>query len=556
MAKTTGKEALMDLMRKEGVEYVFGIPGATEIVFMHALEQSGDIDYILGLNEIVCAGMAEGYARASGKPGFLNLHTGPGMAAALPMLYNAYFGNVPIVITAGQQHSRLLQRDPHLTGDIVGMGKLYTKWATEISYAEDIPVTLQRAFKMSVQHPAGPVLVSMPYDVLDGELEYSYKPNTKVYPKLRPDVDAVAQAVELIRQAENPVIFVESGVSRCDALAETVRFAEIIGARVYQGWMSDVNFPVTHGQYFGDLDPTAPPAKQVLEASDLLIGIGCPMFAQAFINPESTLPKDLKILQLDENPWEIGKNFPVDCGIQCDIKAGLNDIMIKMEGILDDDYRKTAEVRKKVILAERTKIREQLEAQIHAEQDRQPIAISRLMSDLKKALPSNSIVVDDCWTSSAMLRQVLDLDEPNSFIRARKGGSIGSGLPMALGAKLGAPDKNVVVVSGDGSAAWNMQSFWTAAKYNIPVTFIITNNATYRQVKMVRRVILGDYPLDEKHAGMELDSPVMNFQKMAESMGVKAAQVKEPGELLTALKDGIGSNQPHLIEVFVENRKE
>ncbi len=553
MAKTTGKDALIDLLSKESVEYVFGIPGATEIVFMDALERANDIEYILGLNEIVCAGMAEGYARASGKPGFLNLHTGPGMAAALPMLYNACSGNVPIVITVGQQHSRLLQRDPHLTGDIVGMGKLFSKWATEIIHAQDIPVTVQRAFKMSIQHPAGPVLVSIPYDVLDGELDYTYKDNTRVYPGVRPDAESLVLAIELLKKAKNPVIFVESGVSRCNAIEETVRFAEMIGAKVFQSWMSDVNFPVTHGQYLGDLDPTSPPARKILEGVDLLIGIGCPMFAQAFVNPEPTLPNDIKIMQFDENPWEIGKNFPVDCGIQCDIKAGLTDILAKMEGQLDDGYQKMAASRRLSILAEKKMKLAMLEEQVQAEKDQCPIAISRLMSDLKKALPADTIIVDDCWSSSAMLRQVLDLDTPDSFIRARNGGSIGSGLPMALGAKLGAPDKNVVVVSGDGSAAWSMQSFWTAAKYNIPVTFIITNNATYRQVKLVRKAVLGDYPLNEKHPGMELDSPVMNFQKMAESMGVAATQVEDPNELLATLEDNIGSNHPNLIEVFVEN---
>jgi benzoylformate decarboxylase len=161
MARMTGKKALIELLRHEGVEYIFGIPGATEVLFMDALEKAPEIRYILGLHEVVCAGMAEGYARATGKVGFLNLHTGPGVAAALPMLYNAQSGGIPLVVTAGQNHTRLLQYDPGLSGDIVGMGKIYTKWCTEIVYAEDIPTTLQRAFKMALQPPTGPVLVSI-----------------------------------------------------------------------------------------------------------------------------------------------------------------------------------------------------------------------------------------------------------------------------------------------------------------------------------------------------------------------------------------------------------
>ena len=170
---TTGKQALVDLLRAERVEYVFGIPGATEIQFMDALEQAPDIRYILGLHEVVCAGMAEGYARATGRPGFLNLHTAPGLAAASPLLYNAQLGHVPLVVTVGQNDTRLLQRDPHLTGDIVGMGKIYAKWSTELVHADDLPVVMRRAFKMAVQPPAGPVVVSIPQNVLEQELESS-----------------------------------------------------------------------------------------------------------------------------------------------------------------------------------------------------------------------------------------------------------------------------------------------------------------------------------------------------------------------------------------------
>ena len=162
---------------------------------MNALREAPEIRYILGLHEVVCAGMAEGYARASGKVGFLNLHTGPGVAAALPMLYNAQSGGVPLVVTAGQNHTRLLQYDPHLSGDIVGMGKLYTKWSTEIVHAEDIPATIQRAFKMAVQPPAGPVLISIPQNVLEQQFDFQYKPNTTVYPRLRPDKAALDLAL-------------------------------------------------------------------------------------------------------------------------------------------------------------------------------------------------------------------------------------------------------------------------------------------------------------------------------------------------------------------------
>ena len=407
MTMMTGKEALIKLLRSEGVEYVFGIPGATEILFMDALEKAQDIKYILGLHEIVCAGMAEGYARASGKPGFLNLHTATGVAAALPMLYNAQSGGVPVVITSGQQDTRLLQYDPHLSGDILGMAKLYTKWSTEIVHANDIPAALQRAFKMAMQPPTGPVLVSIPQNVLGESFDFKYKPRTTVYPRLRPDEVALRRAIGILREANRPVILVGSGVTRCEALDEVIQFGELIGARVYQGWMSDVNFPVSHPQYLGDLDPTSPKAKGVFRNVDVLVGIGCPMFAQGFYNPEPTLPEGIKIIQMDEDPWQIGKNFLVDCGIQGDIKVTLAELNEAIKKDMPSNARKEATSRAKEIATEKSELYDQLKRQAEEEKDRVPISISRLMTEIKKAMTPDTVIVDDCWSSSAMLRQTL-----------------------------------------------------------------------------------------------------------------------------------------------------
>jgi len=472
----------------------------------------------------------------------------------LPLLYNAQLGGTPLVVTSGQNDTRLLQYDPHLSGDIVGMGKIYTKWCTEIVHAEDIPATIQRAFKMAMQPPTGPVLVSIPQNVLGQHFDFRYKPHTVVYPRLRPDKAGLGRALEILQEAKRPFILVESGVARCDALDEVVRFAELTGSRVYQAWMSDVNFPVTHPQYLGDLDPTSHQAKDVFKDMDLLIGIGCPLFGQAFFNPEPTLPPNIRIIQIDENPWEIGKNFPVDCGIQGDIKAVLAELNESIESRIPSRVREEAKGRAKEIAQEKSKQDGQLRIQIENERDHVPISISRLVTEIRDAMTPDTVIVDECWSSSGMLRQVLDLTKPKTFFRCRKGGSIGWGLPGALGVKLGLPDKKVVAVVGDGCAAWSIQSLWTAARYRIPVAFVITNNATYRQVKLVRKIVLGDYPLSEKHEGMELDDPVINFSMLAQSMGVKGEAVKDPGELGRALGAAIGSGEPRLVEVFVENR--
>ena len=157
----TGSQAVKEIFCREGVEYIFGIPGATEAFFMDALEDCPDIRYILGLHEVVAMGAAEGYARTSGKPGILNLHTGTGLGASLPLLSNAYNGGVPLIVTAGQQDTRLQAYDPHLAGDLVNMSHPFTKWSTEIHHVEDIPTIFRRAFKIATQPPTGPVFISL-----------------------------------------------------------------------------------------------------------------------------------------------------------------------------------------------------------------------------------------------------------------------------------------------------------------------------------------------------------------------------------------------------------
>lgn len=554
MATTTGKRALVEILRSEGVEYVFGIPGATEIQFMDALEEASDIRYILGLQEVVCAGMAEGYARASGKVGFLNLHTAPGLGAATPMLYNAQLGKVPLVVTVGQNDTRLLQYDPHLSGDIVGIGKPHVKWSTEVVHAEDIPTVMQRAFKMATQAPTGPVLVSIPQNVLEQELDFHEGPSTAVYSRLRPDPAVMERAVALLADAARPVILVESGVTRSDALAEVVRLAELTGSRVFQHWMADVNFPVTHPQYLGDLDPTGPEAFEILQDADVLVGVGCSLFTHGFVHPKGPVLLNTRLIHIDDDPWELGKNLPTDCAIQGDVKAVLLELNETLAASQSPGNKRQVADRASQVGRQKAAADAALESRWIAEKDQVPISISRLMAEVRELMGPDVVIVDECWSSSPTLRGMLPLNEPNSFYRSRKGGSIGWGLPGAMGVKLGRPDKEVVALLGDGSAAWSIQGLWTAARYQIPVTFVITNNGVYRQVKLVRKAVLGDYPLDEKHEGMELDSPVIDFHLLAEAMGVESRRVARPEDLGEALGDAVGSGSPHLVEVMVENK--
>jgi benzoylformate decarboxylase len=551
MATIKARDALIQILRAEGVEYVWGIPGATEVHFMDAMEDVADIKYLLCLHEVAAVGIAEGYARASGKVGFLNLHTGTGLAAALPMLANAYYGGVPLVVTAGQQDSRLLATEPALADNLVRIASPFTKWATEVQHAADLPMIMRRAFKAAAHPPTGPVFVSLPLDIMAAEIAFEYTPNSPSFSKLHPDEDSIKLAVELLSKAQNPVIIVEDGVAKNEALSEVVKFAEQIGARVYQPWMADVNFPVNHPQYMYDLNIMNLSTRDMLEKVDVLIVIGALFFGMPIYLPKSLVTQATKVIQIDNNPWQIGKNYPVTCGIEGDIKIAVTDLITNLEKKLTSNTRQAIKSRVMNITLEKQAMVKAFEEKALKEKDNLPISATRLMQEIRDAIQPGTRIVDDCWSYSAILRRTVPFSEPRSYMRARSGGSIGWGLPGAIGVKLAAPERPVVSVSGDGSAMWSIQSLWTSARYNIPVTFIIVSNGCYRQVRLMKTLILGEKNKG-RFLGTDLCGPQNDFCKIAEGMGVSGQKVDKPSQLKDVLTSALKSNRPNLVEVNVD----
>jgi benzoylformate decarboxylase len=551
MAMMTGSQALIELLCSEGVEYVFGIPGATEVLFMDALEDHPEIKYILGLHEVVVLGMAEGYSRTSGKAGVVNLHTGPGLAAAMPMLFNAHLGGVPLVLTAGQQDSRLLMQEPALSGDLVRMASQFTKWSTEVFYGFDIPLAIRRAFKIATHPPMGPVFVSLPQDVLSQDIDFESVPRAQSFTRLRPDRDAINGAVELLATSRTPAMIVGNGVAKAWALPEVVRLAELTGARVYHPWMSDVNFPVSHPQYLGDLDVGSLRTREILQSADVLVVIGIPLFRQSVYLPKPLITTNAKVIQIDNDPWEIAKNFPVAVGIEGDIKASVAELNDVLQERMSAQAHEGAKIRAKDIAEEKESATEAFLQKALQERDRVPISVSRLMQELRDALKPDTLIVDDSWSCSGTLYRSIDFAKPKSFQRA-PGGSIGWGMSGSLGVKLASLDRPVVAVVGDGSAAWSIQSLWTAAHYHIPVTYVICANASYSQVKIMKRRLMGE-KAKGRNLGTNLDEPRIDFCQLAQAMGVHGQKVERPEELKGALKSALESDKPAVVEVYIEN---
>ena len=243
MPQMTGKDALAQMLIAEGVEYIFGNPGTSETPLLDVLQDYPQLKYIQALQEGTAVGMADGYARATGRPAFANIHIAGGLANGISALYNAHRGGTPLVLTAGNSDTRMLLTDPTLSGDLVEMTDQYTKWSTQVLHPSDIPMAVRRAFKEAKTPPTGPVFISFPWDTMDESADLNIIPSSQGYFRTRPDADAVSRASQLLAQADNPILVIGDRVAQSGAAGQVVRVAEQLGARVYATSFSEMNFP-------------------------------------------------------------------------------------------------------------------------------------------------------------------------------------------------------------------------------------------------------------------------------------------------------------------------
>jgi len=551
MTKLLGSEALVQILKQEGVEYVFGLPGSTELQFMDSLEAHPEIKYILGLHESVSAAMAEGYARASGKVGVVNLHTFVGLGGAMPLLFNARDGRVPLVVTAGQQDTRVLLQEPVMSGDLLGMGKLFAKLSLEVTNAHDIPLAMRRAFKVATQPPAGPVFVSLPQNIMEESIDFAYSPTPPLsLSRRRPDGESIDRVAKLLVGARNPLLLLGDEVAKHDAMTEAVELAELTGAAVYQMFTPDVDIPATHPQYLGELGFGTQPLKEAFSSVDVLVAVGVPLFVVPFYPSDPVVTEKTRVVQISSDPWEIGKNLPLEAGIDGDVKLSLSALNEALGERMTAEARKAAAERAKKVAVKKAELSASLLERARRERDNIPIAASRLMQELAGALKPGMVLVNDSWSYSVPLRRYIGLTEPKSYY-PRNGISIGWGLPAALGVKLACPERPVVAVVGDGSAMFSIQSLWTAAHYKIPVTYVICANASYRLVKLTKFLQMGSGAM-HRVMGMNFAEPKIDFCQIARAVGVSGRRVERPDELGDALRSALSLEAPSVVEVAID----
>jgi benzoylformate decarboxylase len=551
-----GRQVFMESLVAHGVECMFGNPGTTESPIIDSLLDYPQLRYIVTLHEGIAVGAASHYAQASGKTGVVNVHVAPGLGNTLGMLYDALKAGSPLLLTAGQQDTRLRLRDPLLGYDLVSMAAPLTKWAVQAERADELALILRRAFKIANDPPAGPVFVALPIDVLAQETDQGAVEPGGLYRAAEPDPAGVAEVAALLLSSRSPVIVAGDDVSRGSAREELIALAELTGAAVWsEGIRFQVPFPTGHSSFRGSLPFDAAAIRKALEGADLVLLVGGPFFEEVWYSPGRPFPDAAAVIHVEESPARLAYNFAPRIGIVGHPRPALRAIRAAVDTGAGASYREGARRRGEALRALKEGDAAAQLARAEKRWKSEPMSMPRAMAELRDALPANAIVVDEAITAGPDLARSLHFDRPGDYFGAR-GGGIGQALPGALGVKLAYPDRPVVAVSGDGSAMYSIQALWTAAHHDLGVVFVILSNREYRILKHnmdAYRQRFGEKP-ERPYLHMDLTKPELGFVEMAQGMGVAATRVTRPGDFRPALEAAIRAGRPHLVELLIEGR--
>ncbi len=541
-----GRDILLEVLRTEGVTHLFGNPGSTELPLIDALAEADDLHYVLGLQEATVVGMADGYAQATGRPAFVNLHTSAGLGNAVGNLTNAKANRTPLVITAGQQDYRHIATDPLLSGPLVELAGGAVKWAHEVRTAGELGTILRRAFHDAAAPPCGPVFAALPMDLLDQAVSEPAPRVSTIYPAgVAGGLDELA---ELLTSA--PVgrlgLVVGDAVAASGAVSAVVALAEALGAPVHGSPLHGRGvFPPAHPLWRGMLNPAAIALHAALGSYDRVLLIGEQAFMVYPYTPGPAVPPDVELLHLSPDPAQLGRAWPVRLGVAGDPKASIEALLPMVVGGAD-----TAAVGDALAAARTQRSAEiaQLEETALGRYSAAPMHPMAAAHALVRALPPDSIVVDEAITTGVYIRGFHHWTEPGRYYFCT-GGGLGWGMPAACGVSLAHGGAPVLCVVGDGSAMYSPQALWTAAAEQLPVVFAVVNNRQYKILKNYLTGMGGDAARTGRFVGMDLADPPIDYVALATSMSVDATRVDHADDVGDALRSALASGRPHLLEL-------
>jgi benzoylformate decarboxylase len=547
--KARGAEILLEILRSEGIRFIFGNPGTTELPLIDALVVNPDFRYVWGLQEATAVGMADGYAQASGKPAFVNLHTSGGLGHGMGAIMNAKIARAPMVVTAGQQDLRHILADPLLAADLVGMASPIAKWCFEPNSLDDLPLILRRAFHSSISPPRGPVFLSLPMNILD-EIG-----SPRVVPPSRIELSNVGVGLKelasgLLRfNGSRTVIVAGNDIAELGLGKAIARVAQLIGAPVYgASWPSVNNYSSIDPFWRGSLPTTAKGISEILGRYDCLLGLGGKSLVSIVYTMRDPIPDSIEFYHISEDANDLGYNDAPKLGIFGNVRATLEALAQELEPNVP-----AAIIKQNIEYARQQKdilwrgLMEQANAAIRGDEKIEPIVAAR---EVLRPLPDGFLLVDEAPCSNLFTQAIHRSTGGRQYFHNR-GGALGWGMPAAIGVSLARDHAPVLCMVGDGSAMYSPQALWSAVHEEVPVVFVVLNNLEYG---ILKNFMLSQPQYNAKEHGflaMDLCHPEVDFQSLAKSMGVDSTFVDSHRKISEAVKAALNTGKPHLIEIAV-----
>jgi sulfoacetaldehyde acetyltransferase len=543
MVAMTAAEAVVESLRVEGVKHLFGIPGSCMLEILDVLYDSPDIQFISTRHEQVAAHMADGYARVSGTPGVCLTTNGPGATNLVTGIAGAMLAHSPVIAITGAPMTSQIYRDSFQEIDQVSLFKPITKWSVQVNRAERIPEIFRHAFRVAMAGKKGPVHIDLPRDLLYAKMDVEIQPKERYRPtgRVGGDPQAVSAAVNLLLTAERPVIVAGGGVLWSEATAEVLAFAECLTIPVATSYGRNDAVPSDHPLAVGPLGRGGwDAAIRLVREADVILAAGSRLSHFTTYYGYEFIPRGAKIIQIEIDPKELGRNYPVAVGILGDVKTVLQEMIRLVEA---GGRRPRRQGRRRAIQAARGEWlaeREKAWSSSHV-----PIKPQRVYKELNRVLPKDAVVTLDAGSACGFAYPLLDFSMPRSFIPPLDFGCVGVGYPTGLGAKVARPDRPVVTLCGDGGFAMAIHDIGTAVSYQIPTVTIVMNNFCWGSEKAYQK-----HFYEGRYIGSELVNP--DFAKLAALFGAHGQRVETPEEIAPAVEAALVSGHPEIIDVIID----
>ncbi len=548
MSDHLASHLLLDQLQAEGTRFIFGSLASAESPLVTATyEMRSDIHFLSALHDEVAGSMALGYAQASGRPGVMAVLAAPGMASVQTAIYTSLKARVPLVILADQQDSQILSDEPPLSADLLEMAKPLAKWACELKTHAEIPRLIRRAFHEANSPPKGPVVISLPHNLLLRPSAGQAIQPPQISPLGSADPAFLKKAAKALVSAQNPCIIFGNEVSQYRARKEAVSLVEVLGCAAFcEPMPTGVNFPNRHPQFCGVLPIDLTKANQLLSPFDVVLVLGMQTRIPAKVHEPPLIPAHASVIQINVEPGLAGKTLPCHLAAVADIGETLSRIRAEIQMVSNNAWVDVTKRRAHNTIAWVSKRKQELEERLSYPGQNAPISLLWLLRMIDAVRPQKSVIVSDLVNDLCDPVQVLNLESSSSFFSLNSGVQ-GYGLGASLGIQWASPDHQVIALTSDLSAMVAPQALWTAAHYGLHTKYIVINNLGRSSYNLQLLSTPGS-PLR-----VPLDNPPVSFKDLATSMRVPAGQISMMSELEPALQHMFETQGPFLLDVLVSD---